>query len=255
MIQELMTISGVEGIALDTADEAFEQRDALLSRASVLGNVQTMEEAQSFAVVIKDLKAFSNLIEEARKAIKVPLLDRCRQIDQLAANLTQQIELESGRLGAAISVFQNEQRRQAEEARRKAWEEEQRIKREAAERERAAQAEAAKLQAQADSKTAEKLRQKAEAEAKAREERLARDIAATRESAVATVAPKLDGISGRKKYAYEVTDLVALYEAMPALVKLSPNDAAIKGHLKQLRPDQTLPGLKWWIEHGVAVRI
>jgi hypothetical protein len=49
-------------------------------------------------------------------------------------------------------------------------------------------------------------------------------------------------------------DIVALYEAAPYLVTLTPNNAALKSALKGLQKGQSLPGVKHWEEAAVTVR-
>jgi hypothetical protein len=62
------------------------------------------------------------------------------------------------------------------------------------------------------------------------------------------------GIATRSEVKFEVTDIVALYEANAAFVLLSPNNAALKAALKQLPEGQTLPGVRHWREAAVTVR-
>ena len=54
--------------------------------------------------------------------------------------------------------------------------------------------------------------------------------------------------------AFEILDIVALYEAAPYLVKMEPNVVALKAALRQLKPDQHLPGVKHWMEAKTHVR-
>lgn len=123
-------------------------------------------------------------------------------------------------------------------------------------RERAAKgAEAAALrlaeQAKQDAIEAEA---KAQREAKARFEEEARKVAETRSAAVAIAAKKPKGTATREDIKFEVLDIAALYEAAPYLVTLSPNNQGIKAALGNLRPDQSLPGIKWWKEASTITR-
>jgi hypothetical protein len=67
-------------------------------------------------------------------------------------------------------------------------------------------------------------------------------------------ANKIEGIAVGSEIKFEVTDIVALYESAPYLVKLEPNNASIKSALKQLGKDQTLPGVRHWREAKTVVR-
>jgi len=182
-------------------------------------------------------------------------------------------------------------RRRSGEAKQKAWEEEKRIRDDADRKEREEQDRlakeaqdkrdaAAKLVREAQDKAARARtaagREKADREAKeaqeradaqakldqekaiadekARQDQLAQKIIDTRSSVAAAVPGKVAGVANRVEYKYEVTDLAALYEANPFFVKLTPNDAAIKSALKQLRDDQKIPGLTWRKEAAVSIR-
>lgn len=105
---------------------------------------------------------------------------------------------------------------------------------------------------------AEKARKEREAaEAKAEQERFERAALESAKAAQAVAAPenKLVGIAVGADLKFEVTDITALYEAAPYLVKLEPNKAAIKAALKQLREGQSLPGVRHWKEAKTSVRL
>lgn len=55
--------------------------------------------------------------------------------------------------------------------------------------------------------------------------------------------------------AESISAIVALHEAHPMFVILSPNNAAIKAGLKQLADGQSLPGVRHWKEAKTVVRI
>lgn len=159
-------------------------------------------------------------------------------------------------------------REEAEAAERARREAEEKARREAAELEaKAARARSAErqaeLQAQAEARrkaeaeaAAKAAQARAAAEAKAEQERIeAQKALAATNTAVSMATPtKIAGVSLRKDVEFEVTDIVALYDALPGMVLLTPNKAAIKAHLKTLPEGQTLPGVTHrWI-HGTAVR-
>lgn len=262
----LINTTGLKEVSINTTTEARAQRDALLQLTKKIASVSTADEANQAVITMRDAKALLSLIEANRVAAKAPVLEIGKQIDGLAKELTLQLEAETSRLSRVLGVYTEAQNRKAEEARQAAWREEQRIKEEAAAREREAfekaQAEQAELlRKQEVARTDEKRAQYArEAEAKALRDHQAADrrqleqeqaIVATRTAAV-LVAPKVQGVATRKEVRFDVQDVVALYEAAPYLVTLVPNVAAIKSALKGLQGEQTLPGVRHWID-AVAV--
>lgn len=341
---EIISLAGLGETQLSATDSARRERDALLAVASAIVNVDSLETANGAASALQSLKGFTRQIEDARAAVKAPVLELGKRIDGLARELTLELDSEATRIGKTLGAWQAEERRKEEEAQRKAREEEQRIWREAQEKERlererlakeerdraaAAKAEADRLakiaadakakadKALADAKAEEERARaaaavakskkqkeeaaaalaKAEAEkaqatiasAKSEEDRLAleaqeeerkvalqieaderqqraaadadkrreeagQEMVAARIAGNQIVAQKPAGVATREEVVFEVTDVVALYEAAPYLVTLEPNKAAIKSALKNLRPDQSLPGIKWWKEAKTHVR-
>lgn len=77
--------------------------------------------------------------------------------------------------------------------------------------------------------------------------------AQARSYVLATPAKPKD-TSTRNKPCFEITDIVALYEAAPYLVNMTPNTAALNSAIKGLRGDQTLPGVKHWFEASTITR-
>jgi len=95
---------------------------------------------------------------------------------------------------------------------------------------------------------------RAEREAAEREAQAARDAAAVREAAIAAAPVKQAGTATSTKPKFEVTDIVALYEAAPYLVRLEPNNAAIMSAIRGMRDGQKLPGVKHWFESTTITR-
>jgi hypothetical protein len=238
---QLITVRGFEAITIASSDEARATRDALLARAGKGTVVNSVTSAETAGNLLKDLKAFVRMVEDTRKLVKQPVLDQGRQIDALATELTARVDAEAGRLSRLLGGWQAEQNRIAEDARRKAWEEEERLRREAAAKIAHAE-EHSRNQASADKKIA------------AIEEKTEAAIIETRVAAATVAAPKQEGVSTRGKVCFEVTDIVALYEACPPLVNLTPNTAAITSALKQLPAGKSLPGVRHWRENVAVVR-
>lgn len=258
-----LTIAGVEQTQLAPTTEAIARRDELLAVARRGKAIANAESAQRAAAILKDLATFARMVEASRKGVKDPVLDLGKRIDSLAATLTDPIKAETKRIGDIVAAWQEQQRRAEAEAKRKAHEEEQRIIRGQREREQRAadEAEAAELarreaEQSGDAKAAEKAeRDAAESEARIEADREAAEqaILASRVQLANTPA-RLVGMGLRSEVKFEVTDIYALFEALPGMVTLSPNTAAIKAYLKTLPEGQTLPGVRHWREAKTTVR-
>lgn len=291
---------------------AIHARDSLLTIARAGKCVKDAASAQRATTVLKEITAFVRLIEETRTTVKAPVLEAGKKIDLVAKTLTADLEAEAKRIGGLIGAFQAEQKRLEEEARRRAWEEQERIrldaerkdreareKAEADERERQrvlraeqeerarhAHAEEERLRAAAErtrseagrAKREQELReaqekaererqeaaQRAERERVEREDRESQEAEKRRQEASAAsarasqiaipTAKKIDGIATGTEIKFEVTDILALYEANAAFVILTPNNAALKAALKQLPAGQSLPGVRHWREAKTVVR-
>lgn len=286
-----LQLPDLSGIQVSATSEALDERDRLLILASKGKVIADAASAQRATDVLKELKSFTRGIESARKDAKAPVLELSSRLDATAKQLTLELEAEAERISKLVGTWQAEQNRIAEEARRKAWEEEQRIIREAAAKERAeqerlaaeqraredaarkeqeelaakaararsdagrakalAEAEAARLKAEADTKAAE---EQARIHGLQRDEAEALAIGQAHAAAVVVQTAKPQGVQARRNVEFEVTDISELYEAVPVLVNLTPNTAAIKAALKQLPEGKTIPGIRHWFSTSAVVR-
>jgi len=295
-----ITLTGFDLVTSTAAEEARNNRDALLVRAGRCNLVTDPTAQESATNLLRELRQFSKTIEAGREEAKAPVIELGRNIDALARELSQQVEAEGKRLSTILGAYEIEQRRIAREKQEEAEREARRIRMEAfekeeAERKRLAAIEREKqaelerqqaaIRAEADAKAArartdagreraaEEARKEAERlqanaalekerrEQQARAEQEARDAEATRlqleakQTAVATMPVKQAGTSTREKICFEVENIVALYEAAPYLVNLTPNVAALNSALKGLHGDQKLPGVRHWKEAATITRI
>jgi hypothetical protein len=235
-----INVVGIDTAIVSIDSAALDQRDALVFSIHSVGQIVNDQEAFRAATVLKDVKEFTRAIESARKDVKDPVLDVGRKIDSLAYDLTARLEQEAKRVSAALGVYQIEIRRKEDEAKRKAWHEEQRIIDET--KRRLAEAEvAAKSETQYD-KVAAKIESQAIGQ-----------IAQARAEVAAISIRKPDGIATRENICFEVNDIQALYEANPMFCVLTPNNAAIKAFLKAY-PKAKLTGLTHWVESTSYVR-
>ena len=268
-MNEAITISGMGDTAITATNEARQERDRLLTWAKTISTVNSTGTATVAADALKSIKTLTRMIEDGRTSAKGPVIELGRKIDALAKELCTSLETEATRISRQLGVWQAEQNRIAEEARQAAWREEQRIRDEANRAAKEAADKAAAIQAELERKQA-KARTDAKAEDYAREavgknllaeqEQERRDLATqqaiveTRVAAAAVAPPKLAGVATRTEIAFEITNIVALYEVAPYLVKMEPNVAALKAALKGLQPGQHLPGVKHWEEAKTHVR-
>lgn len=287
--EELIVVSGLDLAATTASDAARSRRDAILKAAATLTAVTTPEQAERAAAALRVMKNFTGLIESGRQQAKAPVLTLGKAVDELARELAADVDAEYVRVSRFLGAYEQEQKRIAEENRRKAWEEEQRIIRETREKERiarekeeaekrereaAARAEQDRLQKLADQARTETARVKRQAEldaakvraddeAKAAEIKAAQEKEAREEVAVgkiidarvSVVVPERPaGIAVRRNPKFKVVDLHKLYEAAPFLVKLEPNTAAINNAIRSLAEGQNLPGIEHWFESAANVR-
>lgn len=291
MSLEILTLEGMGETQLSATNAARVERDRLLELALAVTTISSTDGAETAARAMRALKGFTRQIEDSRVSVKQPILDLGKKVDGLARELTSDIENESTRLSRMLGAWQAEEKRKEEEAQRKAREEEARIWREAQEKERQRQeavrieeekkaaeerARIADLDAKAAAfktkearekaeKAAESARIKAEMDADQRKqdeelaaaERLEQTQASMVQARIVgnqIVAKKPAGVATRTEIEYEVTNIVALYEAAPYLVKMEPNVSALKAALKGLQQGQNLPGVKHWETAKTHVR-
>lgn len=225
---------------LSSTEAAKTERDNLLKEASAVTTVTDRLDADSALPVLRALNSFLSEVESQRETAKAPVLDLGRKIDALAKELTTALKLEEDRISKLCGSFEAEERRKAEDARRKADADAARIAYEAAENEKAARRAAPTELAAARASDA--------IAGKAQEE-----IAAVRQVAFAAIAPKAEGTRMSSSVCFEVTDLKVLYAAYPELVTLEPNGTAIRA-ICRANPELKIPGLKHWSEQKLNVR-
>lgn len=239
-MSEYLTITGLEGTALASTQEARAKRNELLVLARKGNAIVSQESAEKAGAILREIKGFTRMVEDARKDVKAPVIDLGKKIDGLASELTGELESEATRISRLLGAYQAEQNRLIEQARREAWEKERLIREEADRKMR---------EAEEHSRTQESLEKKQDKI----EAQTAKAIVAVRNEALENIPAKPTGIATRSDIKFTVEDIQALYDAAPTLVILSPNNPAIKAVLKQ-NPNKTLPGVKHWVEQSSIVR-
>ncbi len=268
-MNDIIEVTGLNGITVTSTAHARTLRDSLLATAQTVSGVADQDEAEYATDVLKDIKALTRLVDTTRAAVKAPILEQGKRIDQLAKDIIEPLEDEAARISNVLGIYTAELKRKREAAEREAQAEARRMVAEAqakeqAQRDREAAERADLEKKKSAAKNEAELQAATEAAAKAekaaQEAQFARDlemqqkVEAIQSAMVPTTPPKLRGLSTRTGIEFEVEDIEALYKAAPHLVTLTANKAAIKTVLKNLPKDGTLAGVRFWVESKAIVR-
>lgn len=255
-----------EGYSLQVSPTAEEQKRNILARTAAILTVIDQPSLEQAQRELKTLSLMRNWVEKGRVAVKAPVLELGKQIDQTAKDFLGDIITEEARLSGLATEYVREEQRKAREAAEAAERERQRIAREQHEKEMAElrkqrEAEEARMAAERatleaerrelaaqrakDDAAAEQARREA-AEAQARANAAERDrldairreqeaLAESRrqqEAVTAEVAaPQLAGVS--EVIDFEVLDVHAFAAKFPQLVTITPKRAEILAALKR----------------------
>lgn len=239
-----LTLTGIRETSVSISPKAEDTKQAALAEARDITTVNDEFAMACATDALRNLKQLTKEVEDARKAVKAPVLDLGRTIDGLAKEFLAEVEQESIRVNKLLNAYAAEQRRIQMEAERKRQEEERRQREaaEKAERERLA-AEAAARKAEEDRQAAfdehEESQAKAQA-AKATQEaaeaaRQAEEARKAQEAARQQIAPSFEkpkGMAIKTVKRFELTDIHALYAARPDLVRMEVNASAINAALR-----------------------
>lgn len=266
-----LTLTGIRETSVSISPKAEEAKQAALADVRDITTVDDEFAMACATDALRNLKQLTKDVEDARKAVKAPVLDLGRTIDGLAKNFLADVEKEASRVNKLLNAYAAEQRRIQMEAERKRQEEERR------QREAAEKAERERMAAEAAARRAEEERQAAfddqeEAQAKAQADKAAQEAAeAARKAEVARfqaevarfqaevarqhMTPSFEkpkGMAIKTVKRFEVTDIRALYAARPDLVRLEANASAINAALRDGMTE--CPGLKITEETTAEVR-
>jgi hypothetical protein len=212
---------------------------------------------------LKAIKAKSKTLEDQRTGITGPINTALKAINNLFRGPTELLDEAERALKAKMIAWDQEQRRIADEARRKAEAdaeaERQRLAAEAAQRQREAQEQAAAAAAAAAAGDAQ-----AAAVATAQAERAHAESAAVAAAAQMVVAaapaeqPKVRGISTSTKVEFKVEDLHALVRhiaATPELINLLVADEVkLRAYVRGLGSACNLPGVRVYTSQTLSAR-
>jgi hypothetical protein len=88
---------------------AFELKTRALELCKPIRVVTTPDEQTKAVAALREVKAVLNGMESTRKAVKRPVLDLGKRIDDLAHGFTQELEKQYGRLSGMINHYQRKQ--------------------------------------------------------------------------------------------------------------------------------------------------
>lgn len=237
----------LKSVSITIAPEIIVKKaDAILAARGALEITSDPMEALAVEALKSVTKAIKEM-ESSRAAMKKPVADLGKQIDELAREYSKELETEKDRLSRLIGAYALEKQKAAAEEDRKRVAELNRI-----------EEERRKLKEDAERIATEAARSgtpEAQEAAAAQISTLQAQSAALRQESVGVMVPitasKEAGTATATKWRFEVTDVQALFKARPDLVKLEPSTSAINA---AIATDQTIPGLKIWSETKTIVR-
>ncbi len=220
---------------IELSPAAFNARAVALMASGNVRAIGSVADLDAAAAALTQIKSLTRSIEDSRKDVKAPVLEVGRRIDTVAKEYLAPLDTEASRLSVIVGSYQEAARRQAEK-----------------EREEAAKAQAAAI-AEMQEKQAAAMEAGNEQAADAARAEAADKIAESQLSVIAAEGPRLDGITTRTSWKFEVSDIKALFAARPELCIVTPNNAAIRAVVKASN-GAAIPGLRIWQEAGAIVR-
>lgn len=234
-----LALEKIADVSVAVAQDALERRDSAVSWAQMFDEVTTPEQQVAVVEAMRPLKEIEKQVEADRKAVKAPVLDLGRMVDDKAKDFVKPVTAELQRLSALVAHYQFEERKKA------------------------AEAEAAR---QAELRRQEEERRKAEAEARRIEEERRKAIEAGKPAPpplppppapVTTPSlfrepPKPAGLTVKDKWQFEVMDAAALYAARPDLCRIEVETAKVNAAISA--GVRSIPGLRIWSELQASVR-
>jgi hypothetical protein len=235
MGMEIIVSGSLPRPEVELSPSAFNAREVALSAASHIHGITCVSDLDDAAQALTRIKSLTRSIEESRKEVKAPVLEVSRRIDATAKDYLAPLEDEAKRLSILVGSYQEAERRKAE-----------RVRQEAAAEQAAAMAEMQVKQREAVEAGDEEAADAARAEAADR-------IAESQLAVIAAEGPRVDGITTRTSWKFEVVDIDALHASRPDLCTIEANGAAIRAIIKATG-GKPIAGLRIWQEAGAIVR-
>lgn len=218
MSADLLTVSDIAGVDVALLPGAEQTKRALLQGSRIITTIEDAFDAECAADVLGNISRELKAMEDARKAVKAPVLELGKRIDALAKEWANEIEAEKTRISRVLGDYQLAERKKKEAAERAARQAEWEARRKAQEALDKGDLEGAEAAA---------------------------DEIAKPQAVVAESSHQIAGTAVRETYQFEVTDINALFKAAPHLCKIEPDNAAIRAAIKKTQP---IPGLRIWKE-------
>lgn len=220
---------------IELAPAAYNARQVALDAANAITKITSVIELDEAGCALTLIKSLTKSVEDSRKVVKAPVLDVGKRIDGVAKDFSSPLEIEGARLSKIIGAYQEMQKRKAER-----------------EMQEAAQAQADALAELRIKQTEAAMAGDAEAMDQARA--VAADkIAEAQLSMINAQGARLDNITTRSSWKFEVTSINELFKACPDLCVIEPNNAAIRAIIKATE-GRAIPGIRIWSEASAVVR-
>lgn len=254
IMKTAIEIHKIEDVKLSITEHAHLAKKDALEAAALIKTVSSDMTQQAAADANVSIKKVLKVVESSRKEIKAPVIAMGKEIDRMAEEFSEDLELESRRLERMIAPYEEGKRKAAAEAEakrqaeiRKLEEENRKAQEEAARKIREAQEAAAKSANEADKKRADELAAKMKAEADKKDAEYEEALRAK-----PIQATKTEGLVGKEVIKFEVLDIVALSRSHPHLVRMEVNVSAMNIFLKS---EQPIPvSIRTWKEFDVNAR-
>jgi hypothetical protein len=211
----LRDFSGVPEITQD----AWALKKAALEAARPVARVETPEQQATAVEALRKLKEVRSGIEQSRKAVKAPVLELGRKIDEIARNYVEEIEKQYGRLSGLINHYQRKLLQEQNEEVDKLKSQETLVTQL---REKAAKLRATAMQASSKSHAIAWFREADELEAKAFDLEMKTELVAVSE------LDKPKGLVVRNRINFQVLDAIVFAQAWPKYWKWNPETETLK---------------------------
>ncbi len=250
---------------------AIAERDALLAQSANIERVAGESSQRAAVEMLGKVSAMMSACDKHRAAVKAPFIKIGKLIESIASSFVEgkvalpdspglmvSLETEKARLQKALEEYQRKldreaaEERQRQEAERKRLEDEKRrLEEEVAQKQR--ELEQAALKANSD---AEAQRIAQQAATLAQEQQIKQSQLALQQASLVKVEEvKPQGLSVRRPWRFEVTDMAALYKARPDLCNApTPKTAEINRLIAGDNGLRELPGIRVFQDLDVTAK-
>lgn len=254
---------------LDHIEEAAQAAESAAEQALTIAQgfvVRTDAEYSTAGMHLKSIKDKARELDAQEKAITKPINESLKRVRDLFRRPKEYLASAESAIKRSMISYQNEveakrreEQRKAEEAARKERERLERQRIAAEQKAREKEAELRRRAAEADAAEREKIEAKIQADAEkaaAKQEALVMQAATVTAPVIHREPPRVAAISTREIWKAEVTDLMALVQAVAAgkapIALLDANTAEIGKRARALKSEFTAPGIRVWSEKVMA---